>query len=1768
MTPQQSAMVARLQADVAQLTRFPSRAVGTPGNLQAADYVESRFKQLGLSRVKAEEYTVTAPVTAGGKAMLSLGGRELTLYPMYPNGVAPSTTPPDGLSGKLIYAGAGRPRDYNGLDVADAIVALDFNSGMNWITAADLGARALIFLEPETTNRGEAERKFATLPVELPRFYAPRATADAIRAGARGATDATLKSRVTWETVKARNIVGVVPGTDPELGKQTIIISGYYDSMAVTPDLAPGAEAAGNCAALLETARYFKANPGKYSLMFMANGAHHLALAGVRNFAATHFIDATGKGGDKLKDEIKSYRAFVGLDLTSRTPTVGLFAKSSFYNQMTVGSENILLNLFFDFAKVMYEQHAKTLLQQRGAKIEDFYVDGVRGLEGRTWRSYLPSLVAMDSEVATMAQKPGISFATANDARNLQDTAFDTPGEMRLPNLARQVETIGLLLGAALRSGGGDAKKNDINLLPVADADNAKLSQNFGYGVGRAIYRNTKKITSFLPSDPIPNAIGHILDRWKDYKSYSGVRGAFIEKAVYTRSGVKGGLSSAQFLFLGPRIGDPKGGGTPDNEIEAYSLDSEGRVVFAPDMGSERERFWPKFNKVKQALSFKDEKTREYNVDATTICFPCRSVAFFDTLDQRYFQVLRNMSVLNGKTDSIPVEFGFASPAAPGRTGEIEPIAIVFGKPGERFKMLMAQGLLGKRLVVLQTSYEKTDPKTGQPVIDPATGQPQQAIAFEGVGVPVPEANSPGGARVRQVSYRVAQDLWTLDHQRINLLKKFGIDNQRVELLHGEAGCATGANGKFNCPTAAVALPNGGALAAAAGALDARQYDTFYREARRAFGIESRAYPDVEMTAQDVLKGIIFYLALLLPFCFFLERLLFGSPDIIKQIRGVSVAFLIAFASLRYVHPAFELALTPFIILLAFIILSLTVVVTAFLSSKFEAEIKRMKQGVHFADVGRLSALSASLGLGIANMRRRPTRTALTCVTLILLTFTVLSFTSVTASISNFARPYGEHTPAYSGMMVRQPDWGPMQEAAVNSMRSEFQQRFGPIALRAWYLSRDQGEPLQLRVNSAENPEKSFFAPALVGLTPEEASIGSPLPRTVLPGGRWFQAGDRDVCLLPKSVVTEQAPTAAQTAAGVGATTAQAGETGLPLGITLENAVGSRVQVAGQLMTVIGVFDDEQWTNRAAADGGESQPGLRDLDDEQFTPVDYQNDQNKQTTQATDLSGQKGEEAQVQRYQHMNANALLLIPYDTAIALGATTRSLAAGFGTAGAPPRVAAAGDLPAGIGNPDTGGTRPHVRPGSIGTATGAAASGAANGSATTGVAAAGADVATASSPGEAALQDLMKRAALGIFGATPDPSTGQLQTRLYSSVERTSYEGFAALVVPIVIAALIIANTMLGSVYERTREIGIYSSVGLAPIHVAALFIAEATVYAVLGSISGYLLAQAIAKVVTITGWLEGITLNYSSSAAVLSTLIVMATVLLSTLYPAWQASRMSQPDIERRWQMSVPQGDLWRFQFPFTVSGLQPLGVAQFLADFFETHTDTSIGSFYTDRVNFTALPLREASAILGDDVPIAPSLNGSAAHNGQAASAAAGVSLDGVPAGASPQRPDATAVDAPVMSLAASEAAASPAIADGLPDGGSSTDGSDDSADHDARPVRPAFVASPDTEVYHLAMRVWLAPFDMGVSQDVDILLMPSADEGLYELQLKLVRQSGEISAWKRVNRGFMSDLRRQLLLWRTIKQSGQQEYILRGRAHVTGQVVPTETPGGAVAVAA
>jgi hypothetical protein len=174
-----------------------------------------------------------------------------------------------------------------------------------------------------------------------------------------------------------------------------------------------------------------------------------------------------------------------------------------------------------------------------------------------------------------------------------------------------------------------------------------------------------------------------------------------------------------------------------------------------------------------------------------------------------------------------------------------------------------------------------------------------------------------------------------------------------------------------------------------------------------------------------------------------------------------------------------------------------------------------------------------------------------------------------------------------------------------------------------------------------------------------------------------------------------------------------------------------------------------------------------------------------------------------------------------------------------------------------------------------------------------------------------------------------------------------GFALLIVPLLLGGLIIFNSLLGSIVDRQKEIFTYSALGLAPPDVGALFFAESAAYAVLGAMGGYLLSQVVAKLVGICGelgWFVPPEMNFSSLASVLTILIVMAMVIISTIYPAIKAGRSANPGVARKWKMPKPDGDSIEFVFPFTVSANDMGGILAFIAEHFENHGDSSLGNF--------------------------------------------------------------------------------------------------------------------------------------------------------------------------------------------------------------------------------
>ncbi len=76
-----------------------------------------------------------------------------------------------------------------------------------------------------------------------------------------------------------------------------------------------------------------------------------------------------------------------------------------------------------------------------------------------------------------------------------------------------------------------------------------------------------------------------------------------------------------------------------------------------------------------------------------------------------------------------------------------------------------------------------------------------------------------------------------------------------------------------------------------------------------------RLSPEAAAVA-DVIAGVVFFVALMVPAAFFAERLLFAAPDIRRQLLLFGAILLGIWIILSQVHPAFQIA-HPVIILLA-----------------------------------------------------------------------------------------------------------------------------------------------------------------------------------------------------------------------------------------------------------------------------------------------------------------------------------------------------------------------------------------------------------------------------------------------------------------------------------------------------------------------------------------------------------------------------------------------------------------------------------------------------------------------------------------------------------------------------------------------------------------------------------------------------------------------------------------------------------------------------------
>jgi ABC-type lipoprotein release transport system permease subunit len=170
---------------------------------------------------------------------------------------------------------------------------------------------------------------------------------------------------------------------------------------------------------------------------------------------------------------------------------------------------------------------------------------------------------------------------------------------------------------------------------------------------------------------------------------------------------------------------------------------------------------------------------------------------------------------------------------------------------------------------------------------------------------------------------------------------------------------------------------------------------------------------------------------------------------------------------------------------------------------------------------------------------------------------------------------------------------------------------------------------------------------------------------------------------------------------------------------------------------------------------------------------------------------------------------------------------------------------------------------------------------------------------------LNDRAQTAAVAAALQAPDYQvlTWQDMNRLLLEWETmaSSYISFLYLIV-LVIAASVIINTLIMSVYERTREIGILAAIGMKGRRIMLLFLTETSLLAIGGILIGLVLGLLVIAYFTrygffignmgVTGILIGNTIytKLTVNDTVSLTVMTFIVTILAGLYPAVMASRM--------------------------------------------------------------------------------------------------------------------------------------------------------------------------------------------------------------------------------------------------------------------------------------
>ncbi|MEI6518768.1 MAG: FtsX-like permease family protein [bacterium] len=1559
------------KASIVPNERVQGRYTGTEGFYRTAEQIRNTFKESGLE-ITDESFPVTVPVTEYCE-ILGSNGKPLpgiTVYPFEPSGVMTSSLPEEGVSGKLIPTESSRPSDLTGKPIEGNII---LNNGFDceWATMASMGVKAVLIQDdpaelPLSADDPKNWVNFITPhDVSFPRFYVRGPISNFAN------QQLTLRSKVTWQNKMASNILGVLRSPNP--AQEALVITAHYDSSSRIPDYAPGGEEALSLASMLEIARSMSQYKQYLTrdVIFVAEAARTQTMEGTEKLleAIDELRNKPLEGQSILEQLQRSKR-----QLEYANQALALLKGADRWNSSFNDEWKNVDPEYKKWAEHGFAIAAGEVCLERQEATLQANLAWIRGGRLIYRLGFKP---ATDAQRADPANKHPLynTFLEAKKEESLASNAISVPFWNSSEQMGANFTKWGYLKQAEKFF--NDAKSYEeqeiVKLTSMAAVKEIFKPYNNTLTIDLELYSGGEKaikdLVVFLGRgsvgtivEPQVGSISRVIREkaasamavtcWSSQDVSGGINDPSIHSAVSTVFPSVLWFNNNRLAFsIANKSFFPNKFGTPDDNITGIPTTVVGQQIAPIGKGlltiaCGNIAFKTLHRPIDELQTISIRGSVFTNADAGSqvpnhpmgrntvvhVVWPDLS----RSVSSRGIRIFPIMLTNPYGEYSRPQVFDFISYFAP--TAKF--LATRFDDSGNLLfyaDTTASNSIFQNEKVIPNTLIRGVDKPVNIALFrasqsscfqkgNPKTLNSYAGFDFVRIGslqtpeksniISAPDSPAYSAFLPPDFSYAIALKDGSMENPEVQTYRAFmlnvnpddklSIDSPDIpdneQELYGNGYLAADTpNLTFSYFDAAASMLRTNAkrlriqdkyhmadkqmkeshARAIESLLRARkervegQTVLAVNDAGRALADATNNHPVIRMKIASAILGILWYLGLLIPFAFFFEKLVFGFTDIRKQLLASAVIFTLSFLLLQAFHPAFRMVASPMMILLGFLISLLALLVIVMVGGKFQQTIKdlRKREGtVEGADINRAGVIGTAFMLGLNNMRRRKVRTGLTCGTLVLITFAMICFTSVSSDVIEDETTIGR-APS-NGIFRRDINFAPLTDNEISNLRQLYGLDY-PIAVQSWVVSKLN--PLELKnavitldtkgVNN--NNSKSTDVNAAVVLSWNENQF-SHIDQYLITKKTWF----------PRPPATsEEKAEALRTGYKMVNYVMLPDEVAKKLEISVADVDSGKkpiVTIRNEDYVVLGIFDSIAISKHAGLDGQSILP--YDLNSIQTLGRSSVGDKSVLPFNIARLPGSLV--ILTNKAPIVNAGKEEVIQISCSIGLPSEPYTL------------------IPGGLEHPRI-----------------------------------------SNSEQRAVVAQYLERVGVPGYYAIDGYAYSGQRTRGRRS------EGVLALIIPLILAALTVFNTMRGSVYERQDEIYVYNAVGIAPNHIFFMFMAEACVYAVIGALAGYLLSQIVGSVLTSFGLTTGLNMDYSSIETIWASVFLVAAVMLSTIIPAQAAAKMALPSDEMSWSVPQAEGDVMKMTLPFTFTAHDRVAVMSYFYRWLDANGEGSSGTFH-------------------------------------------------------------------------------------------------------------------------------------------------------------------------------------------------------------------------------